>query len=119
MSFNQRSKFHQKCADSIMRSKIYRQGGSFTLSDLPGKLRTTSEEIQRVLDGMVDDGQLMETTRSMGGNSLEVRAYASMAATNRMLLRRRLAYYSPPTPERIKHYNEWMRTIAAYELNNV
>jgi hypothetical protein len=112
-----RLKNHDRYAGKIMRSKIYNQGGSFTQSDLLCKLHLTSVQVQMVLDAMVDDGMLMEVTR-VQGNGPKSRAYTRRSVST-VLSGRRLAYYSPPTPEKIRHYNDWIKTIAAYELGNV
>lgn len=107
---------HDLYAGKIMRSKIYNQGGSFTLSDLTGKLRLTGQDVKKILDAMVDDGQLMEVIRPQA-NGPSSRAYAQQSASRR-LMACKLAYYSPPLPEKIRHYNEWLKTVVAYELNN-
>tara|TARA_R100000951_G_scaffold6510_1_gene6571 strand:- start:929 stop:1300 length:372 start_codon:yes stop_codon:yes gene_type:complete len=101
----------------IMRSKIYTQGGSFTASDLMSKIRIKAPEAQELLSRMVDDGYLMEVTRGSGCGPITT-AYAQKSAV-RALTNRRLAYYVPPTPERVRHYNSWLRSAVAYELGNV
>ena len=108
-----------KLSGIIMRSKLYTQGGSFAASDVMSKLHgIKADEARDVLARMVDEGHLMEVARHFGGGQTGT-SYAQKSAAGSMIKRRRLAYYVPPTPERVRHYNAWLRSSVAYELNNI
>ena len=108
-----------KLSGIIMRSKLYTQGGSFAASDVMSKLHgIKADEARDVLARMVDEGHLMEVARHFGGGQTGT-SYAQKSAEGSMIKRRRLAYYVPPTPERVRHYHAWLRSSVAYELNSM
>jgi len=108
-----------KLSGIIMRSKLYTQGGSFAASDVMSKLHgIKADEARDVLARMVDEGHLMEVIRHFGGGQMGT-SYAQKSAAGSIIKRRRLAYYVPPTPERVRHYNAWLRSAVAYELGNI
>lgn len=85
----------------IMRSKVYRSGGSFVLSDVVSKLRLCAKHSQRVLDRMVFLGML--DIETFGHNKAYRRGMIKTPVTTR-----RLANWTPPKPAGMAHISPWM-----------
>lgn len=85
----------------IMRSKIYRSGGSFVLSDVVSKLHLCAKHSQRVLDRMVFLGML--DVEEFGHHKAYRKGMIKTPVTTR-----RLANYTPPKPAGMTHINPWM-----------
>ena len=92
----------------VIKSRLYRSGNSFTLSDILGILDVSSAYTRQILTDLVDDGFLSQV------DSDTCVSYSSVSPI-RSMLKGRLSNYEPPMTTREREINPWIRASVRQE----
>lgn len=96
----------------VIKTRLYRSGQSFTLSDIVGILDVSAAYARQILTDLVSDGFLSQI------ESDTCISYSSVSPIRR-LLSWRLANYDPPIPAGDAHKNPWIRASLRQEYPRV
>ena len=95
----------------VIKSRLYKSGNSFTLSDIIGILDISSAYTRQVLSDLVDDGFLSQV------DSDTCLSYSSVSPIRRML-RERLSNYEPPMTTHERQVSPWIRASVRQEYSH-
>ena len=97
---------------AVIKSRLYKSGASFTLSDIVGILDVSAAYTRQILSSLVSDGFLAQV------DSETCVSYSSISPI-RNLLKGRLASYSPPMTYWESLVNPWVRASMRQEYPRV